>query len=139
MRNLLNKIDWTIFGASLFLTVISATVLSSISYELFTKQLIFVGIGLFVFFIMAFIDIRPFVGNKIPIIAMYVGSLLLLLSVVFFGVEVGGNKSWIDLGFSRLQPSEFAKVSLIAVLALFLNKRHIGIRRMDIILKSLFY
>lgn len=139
MRNLFDKIDWIIFGSSALLLTASTIALSSISWDLCIKQLIFIAIGLLIFIAMAFIDIRPFVGNKMPIIILYTVTLALLVSVLFIGVEVHGNRSWIDLGFTRLQPSELSKVSLIAMLALFFSKRHVGIKRMDVILKSLFY
>ncbi len=139
MRNILEKIDWVIFGTSAFLLTASAVALSSISWDLCLKQLIFIGIGVLIFVVMAFIDVRPFVGNKMPIVILYTITLLLLILVLFIGVEIHGNKSWIDLGFTRLQPSELSKVSLIAMLALFFSKRHVGIKRMDVILKSLFY
>ena len=46
----------------------------------------------------------------------FIASLLLLVSVEFFGVEVNGAKRWIDVGF-RLQPSEIAKITLVMALA----------------------
>ena len=49
----------------------------------------------------------------------YLGGLLLLLAVEFFG-EVGmGAQRWIDLKFMRLQPSELMKIALVMVLAAY--------------------
>lgn len=59
------------------------------------------------------------------------GMMILVLSVVFIGLisvhfigtPRGGAKSWIDLGFANLQPSEMAKVGIIFYLAgVFANK-----------------
>src|SRR6187399_280552 len=49
---------------------------------------------------------------------IYLGIVLLLMYVLFFGAVRGGSRRWIDLGAFNLQPSEFAK----AVLALMLAK-----------------
>ena len=49
----------------------------------------------------------------------YLIALLLLLAVVFFGVEGKGAQRWIDIGFMRLQPSELMKVALVMGLAAY--------------------
>ena len=49
----------------------------------------------------------------------YVFTLLLLVSVEFFGSAVNGAQRWIDLGFMRLQPSELVKITLIMLLATY--------------------
>ncbi len=51
--------------------------------------------------------------------AAYVTTFLLLLVVHFFGAVGMGAQRWIDLGFIRIQPSEFMKVSLIMMLATY--------------------
>ena len=49
----------------------------------------------------------------------YLGSLMLLLAVEFFGSVGMGAQRWIDLGFIRLQPSELMKVTLVLMLAAY--------------------
>ncbi len=49
----------------------------------------------------------------------YLGSVLLLLAVEFFGSVGMGAQRWIDLGFMRLQPSELMKVTLVLMLAAY--------------------
>ena len=51
--------------------------------------------------------------------AAYALTFFLLIVVHFFGSVGMGAQRWIDLGFIRLQPSEFMKVSLIMVLATY--------------------
>lgn len=51
--------------------------------------------------------------------AAYVATFALLLVVHFFGAVGMGAQRWIDLGFIRIQPSEFMKVSLIMMLATY--------------------
>ena len=47
----------------------------------------------------------------------YLGSVVLLLAVEFFGSVGMGAQRWIDLGFMRLQPSELMKITLVMLLA----------------------
>ena len=51
--------------------------------------------------------------------AAYLLTFFLLLVVHFFGAVGMGAQRWIDLGFVRIQPSEFMKVSLIMMLATY--------------------
>lgn len=62
-------------------------------------------------------------------------GLLALLLPIFFGSEQGGAKSWLDLGFFHLQPSEFVKILVVLFLASYLSEnkavltaggRHLG-------------
>lgn len=60
---------------------------------------------------------------------VYGVSVMGLLAVIPFGVEKWGAKRWIDLGFSSIQPSEYAKlgcVMLTAYLLTQLEDRRIG-------------
>jgi len=47
-------------------------------------------------------------------------GILALLLPIFFGIEVGGAKSWLNLGFLHFQPSEFVKLLLVFFLASYL-------------------
>jgi len=46
----------------------------------------------------------------------------LLVTVLFFGYEVNGSKSWLNLGISSIQPSEFAKILMVVVTSALLSK-----------------
>ena len=50
-------------------------------------------------------------------------SLVLLVAVSVIGVEGGGARRWIDLGPFTLQPSEFAKLAVIWVLAYTFSRK----------------
>jgi cell division protein FtsW (lipid II flippase) len=49
-------------------------------------------------------------------------GLVALILPIFFGNEVGGAKSWLDLGLFQLQPSEFVKILVVLFLASFLGE-----------------
>lgn len=56
--------------------------------------------------------------------------LVILVGVLIFGVMDKGSRSWYRLPFFSVQPSEFARVGLILVLANFLDKRMGKIREL---------
>jgi rod shape determining protein RodA len=74
------------------------------------------AIGIVGMFFIAFIHIRFW--RRIAPLA-YIGSLVLLVFVYFFGETGMGAQRWIDIGFMQLQPSEVMKVSLILALAMY--------------------
>jgi len=51
----------------------------------------------------------------------YVFILVVLVFVIFFGVEVNASKSWIQLGGLRIQPAEFAKFATALALAKYMS------------------
>ncbi len=90
------------------------------------RQLIFIGLaGIIIFFILLS-DARIYEVISIPI---YVITILLLICVLIFGVEVGGNKSWLELGELRVQPSEFVKLGSIMILARVLSVREVDLKK----------
>ena len=82
------------------------------------KQLIFLGISIIGALIIIFTKYK-FFDNIAPI--AYFLSLILLISLFFFGVERGGAKSWYILGPISFQPTEFAKLCTALFLAKFLS------------------
>ena len=47
-------------------------------------------------------------------------TLGLQLLTVMFGNEINGNRNWLDLGFTSIQPSEFLKLGLVIAFSLML-------------------
>jgi len=68
---------------------------------------------------------------------IYLGVVLLLVYVLFFGAVRGGSRRWIDLGPVNLQPSEFAKAALALVLAKFFGEsRRTSVSREDLVVAA---
>jgi len=84
------------------------------------RQAIFLGAGILLFSALQFINYRRI--KDLWWIPSIIG-LLSLGSVLVFGYEVHGSKSWIDLGLFPIQPSEFAKIFMIITLSAILSKR----------------
>lgn len=54
-------------------------------------------------------------------IPLYLLGVLLLLGVELFGVTAKGAKRWLDIGFTRIQPSELMKIAIPMMLAWFFH------------------
>ena len=74
------------------------------------------GLGLTLMFVVAMTPI--WFWRNVSVVA-YIGSLILLIVVAYFGSVGMGAQRWIDLGFMRLQPSEVCKITLVMVLAAY--------------------
>ena len=82
------------------------------------KQLIFLGISTLTLIFILFTN-HKFFDNIAS--SFYFLSLVLLVSLFFFGVERGGAKSWYIIGPVSFQPTEFAKLCTALFLAKFLS------------------
>ncbi|MBN2629313.1 MAG: rod shape-determining protein RodA [Rhodobacteraceae bacterium] len=80
------------------------------------RQMQVFGLGAALMFVIAFVPI--WFWRNMSLLA-YLGSLLLLLVVEFFGTVGMGAQRWLELGGFRLQPSELMKVALIMLLAAY--------------------
>jgi rod shape determining protein RodA len=72
------------------------------------------GIGLALMFVIALVDIHFWMRYAL---FMYLVGLALLGAVEIAGSIGMGAQRWLDLGFFRLQPSEFMKIAVILTLA----------------------
>jgi len=70
------------------------------------RQIIWAGFSLVIGMLILLVD-----GNFFSTFAyaFYAIVMFALVLVMFFGQTVSGGQSWFDLGFAKLQPSEFAK------------------------------
>lgn len=112
-----------VFG--LMMTATSSTAIAKrIDVDKFfflNKQVVFVFIALILLVAISFLD-QEYI-KFFAIIGLGV-TILLLIAVLFFGLEAKGAKRWIYLAGFTLQPSEFAKTFFIIVNAYILQKYH---------------
>ncbi len=94
------------------------------STQIFVRQLIFAVIGIVLMFIISRIRYEYF--RLVAVIGVAV-SLFLLVLVLFLPEYKPGFKRWINLGFTTFQPSEIAKIGLIMILALLLERNYKGV------------
>jgi rod shape determining protein RodA len=82
------------------------------------KQLLWIVTSLAIALMVILTDAKFFNAFAYPI---YIGTILLLVIVLFAGKEIAGSKSWFEIGGFRLQPAEFAKFATNLALAHFLS------------------
>ena len=58
-------------------------------------------------------------------IVFYLSALLALIAVLIFGIEAKGATRWLNLGFTRFQPSEIAKIAVPMMVSAYLGRNHI--------------
>lgn len=113
---------WALVATALLLSAIGLATVHSASSELavdyLPRQAVFVGAGLLLFLITLTLDYRVLLGLSIP---AYLLSMVVLIAVLFVGIEAGGSRSWLGIGNWRLQPSEFAKIATALLLARYLS------------------
>lgn len=135
--NLFGRIDGLILTLYIFLLIfgwinIYATVnleIDGFSWDWTNqagRQLIFIGLGSLMIFLLLLSDARVYEVLAIPI---YSATIILLICVLFFGVEVGGQKNWLSLGSFRIQPSEFMKLGTIMIMARILSKKDVELKK----------
>jgi rod shape determining protein RodA len=126
-RRLYFHIDWALVAAVLALTGIGVMMIYSATQSsaprLYVSQLYAFAIGLVALLVALTIDYRTLADRSHLI---YVGIVLLLVYVMFFGAVRGGARRWIPLGAFNLQPSELAKMAVALVLAKFFGESRRG-------------
>jgi len=131
LKNYWKNIDKTIFVSFLILFILgiffSFASTSSLAgerlnkdyYFFFSKHLTFAISAIFLMILISSIQLDFFKRVLIPI---FIISMISLILVFFFGVEVKGSKRWLDLLFFRFQPVELVKPFFIVVIAKILSK-----------------
>ena len=130
-RGLRKTIDWKLVLCYLLLVLIGwANIYSSVqatdSTALFDfsnrsgKQFVWIVTSLIMAgAILFFISPRAYEGLSLFI---YGFTIVLLLAVIFLGVEVKGSRSWFAFGPIRFQPAEISKISTSLLLATVMSQ-----------------
>ena len=91
------------------------------------KQIIWMGVSLLLAAVIILTEPRVFSNTAYAIYGIVLGLLILTL---FLAVTVNGGKSWIDLGFFRFQPSEFAKFATALAVAKYMSAIDIDMKNL---------
>jgi rod shape determining protein RodA len=83
------------------------------------KQLIFIAIGIVIMLAVAAFDYRHW---RLWSPVIYVLSLLTLVAVLKLGTSALGSQKWFQVGPFELEPSEFAKLAVILMLAAYASR-----------------
>lgn len=139
-RKKTSSVDWYSFGSALALSAIGLLTMGSFSGQdsYFTRQLIWLALGVVVFFGASQIDWR-FLRRGGVAAGMYGVLIIPLLLLLVLGHAVKGARSWLAVGGLGIEPIEFVKLALIILLAKYFSRRHIEIHNIRHIIVSGMY
>ncbi|MDR2009520.1 MAG: rod shape-determining protein RodA [Bacteroidales bacterium] len=130
--NILVNLDWLTIAIYFVLVLLGWLNIYSAVYDdshssifdvsqRYGKQLIWIAASVLLIFIVLIVDSKFYSAFSYPLYAI---GILLLISVLLFGVEVKASKSWFEIGSFRIQPVEFAKITICLALAHFLSSEN---------------
>ncbi|WP_113675239.1 FtsW/RodA/SpoVE family cell cycle protein [Vallitalea guaymasensis] len=125
-----NQTDFTLVAIVVILIVFGIIMIYSSSYyysidmyndstHYLKKQIVWGVLGIVVMMIVSRIDFHIF--NRFALL-IYIMSLGFLVLVLLVGKEIKGAKRWLIIGPVNFQPSEFAKLMIIIVIAYVASK-----------------
>ncbi len=132
--------DWSLFVPAILISLSGLVTMNSFSNEgsYFNRQIIWLAVGIIVFFVANAIDWRFLARTRVAVAVYLICSALLLL-LFFLGVTANGAQSWFSFGGFAIQPSDPAKFAVILVLSKYFSRRHIEIANVRHIITSAVY
>jgi rod shape determining protein RodA len=145
-RRLYFHIDWALLTAILAIVAIGIAMIYSTTYVVTADgghagpqvrtQVYALVLGLIALLVCLSIDYRLLAEHSLMIFAGLCG---LLLFVLFKGSTQFGAQRWIDLGPFNLQPSEFARMTVALIIAMYFGENRRGARNSgDLIIGGVF-
>ncbi len=126
-RKVLKSIDLILICTLLLIMAVGLVILYSATqtdvdpFNRLRRQIEAFSVGLVCILLIMTVDYRA-LERFTPI--LYLVNILMLGSVLFFGIEEYGAQRWISLGPINIQPSEFAKIMVICTLAYSMSLRN---------------
>jgi rod shape determining protein RodA len=123
-RRLSAHLDWPLLAAVMALTLIGLSTIYSVTWDVqhnqpgpqFWQQVYAIPVGLVALAICLTIDYRTLTQRSL---LLYGALVLALIYVHLFGHQSNGARRWIPIGGFTLQPSEFGRLGVAFVLAMF--------------------
>ena len=115
-------VDRFLFGITMVIVVVGLVTLFSAadqSIDRVRAQLASLTVALIAMWIVANLPPQTLARTAVP---LYVLAIVLLVAVAMFGVVVNGSRRWLNLGITRIQPSELAKIAVPLMLAWYFQK-----------------
>ena len=123
----------TAFGAAMIRSAVAA---NEVLEPLILRQVYFALLGIALIFFLASIDYRYWLALYRPI---YLVMMLLLVALFLNARAVFGAARWFQVGVLFLQPTEFAKIVVILILARYFEQTQFGPHGVRWILRAFFW
>lgn len=136
-QGLFKHIDSFLISCLLFTMLVGLFVMYSASGQSFARvnsQLVNIGVALTFLWLTA--NIQPQILERMAL-PLYILGVMLLVAVALFGDISHGARRWLNLGFTKIQPSELMRIAAPIMLAWFFSKRESSLRTLDFIIAGL--
>ncbi len=137
----LRRFDWPLFFIFLVLTGVGLLTIFGIgasARSFFERQFWFLVMASGLIFFVSLWDYRILKNYSLASMVLY-GLTIVLLFISLKSSAVRGTSAWIALGSLRVEPSEFAKLAVIILLAKYFSQKHVEIYKAHHIIVSGFY
>ena len=131
---LVDPIDPPLMAMSATLIGVAFVVLASASPDRLGAQAINIAVSLVAMRVVAQMPPQRLMHAAVP---LYVAGVLLLIAVALFGDVSKGARRWLNIGVTRIQPSEVMKIAMPLMLAWYFQKRETAIRFHDYAIAAL--
>jgi rod shape determining protein RodA len=131
--------DFLLLGAVALLTIFGITMISStiqgnfdlVGYD--RRQLMFAGLGVAAMLAMTYLDYHLWSAiNRV----IYIG-MIAILAILLGTQAIFGSARWFTVGVASVQPSEFAKIVIILVMAEYFARHRDQIGNLRVVVQSL--
>lgn len=145
-EGVLNNIDWLLIALYLALSVVGLLFIYSTTYSpsdpsllnfnsSYGRQGVWWIVSLVVALLILVVDSKFYTTFAYPIYGLV---MLLLVSVLLFGVTINGSKSWFSVGSFRFQPAELAKFATCLGLAKYMTGLNVNLEKWRSKLQAVF-
>ncbi|MFT5777392.1 MAG: rod shape determining protein RodA [Crocinitomicaceae bacterium] len=143
-QSLTGTFDWPLFSVMMVLMAFGLATVYSVAYdpehssifsysEKYGRQVMWVGVSLFLGMLVFLIDSDIYRKFSIPI---YLITICLLV-IVLFMPSINGARAWLGVGSMGIQPAEFAKIGTAILLANYISVINIKQQNMRTVLLAL--
>ncbi len=145
-RRLYFHVDWLLLGAVILLSLVGVAMIYSTTYVTTATgghagpqpltQLYALGLGLLALLVCLMVDYRVLAEHSLFV---YGALVVLLVFVLFKGSTQMGAQRWIPIGPFHLQPSEFGRLGVALILAMYFGENRRGARNTgDLVIGGVF-
>jgi len=143
-ETLTSNVDWPLLLTYFLLVALGLLTVYSTAYDaenpsiltfntLYGKQLMWIGVSLFLGLIVFLIDSEIYRKFAVPI---YLVTIFLLIIVLFLPPK-NGARAWLGFGSMGIQPAEFAKIGVALLLSSFISNVNIKQQSINTVLFAL--
>jgi rod shape determining protein RodA len=123
-----DHLDPPLFFITLAIMAVGLTTIYSATYDSQNRlmsQLVNMGVAFTFMWGMAQVPPQKLMRFAVP---LYIAGIVLLVLVLLFGIKINGARRWLNIGITRIQPSEILKLAVPLMLAWYFHKHEAALK-----------